>query len=204
MNLFKQQLVLENEFVRLMPMAGDDLEGFCRIAFDEVIWKYMNPGIANATEMDSYLLEALLQRQQQLRYPFTIVDKQSGQIAGTTSFVNYSEKDARLEIGSTWLGLAFQQTKVNRAAKHLLLNVAFERLAMERVEFKTDVLNQKSRWALAKLGATEEGIFRSHMWMHDGRRRDSVYYSILRSEWKDLERQYFANVMLSQFTTEVN
>src|SRR4051812_27637262 len=107
MNLFDQRWILENEWVRLSPMAADDLEGFCRIAFDEVIWKYTNPGIANAGEMNNYLQEAILQRQQRIRYPFTIVDKQSGRIAGTTSFLNYSEKDARLEIGSTWLGVAF-------------------------------------------------------------------------------------------------
>jgi RimJ/RimL family protein N-acetyltransferase len=191
MNLFDQNIVLENAVVRLSPMSLEDSEDFCQIAFTEAIWKYTNPGIANQQQMEQYLQDSLAGKAQQLRYPFTIVEKHTGTVAGTTSFLNFSAKDARLEIGYTWLGSHFQGTQVNQASKHLLLAYAFETLGMERVEFKTDFLNQKSRKALLKLGATEEGVLRSHMLMHDGRRRDSIYYSILKPEWERVQATHF-------------
>jgi RimJ/RimL family protein N-acetyltransferase len=114
---------------------------------------------------------------------FHIVDKGTGQAAGSMSFGNLSPNDLRLEIGWSWLGIAFQGKGINRWAKFLMMQHAFETLAAERVEFKTDVLNVQARHALRNIGATEEGVLRSYNPMPDGRRRDAIYYSVLRREW---------------------
>jgi RimJ/RimL family protein N-acetyltransferase len=119
------------------------------------------------------------------RLPFTIIDKKSGAIAGSTSFGNISFRDKRLEIGWTWIAKDYQGKGINDQIKYLMMEYAFGTLGFERVEFKTDVLNTFSRRALLRIGATEEGILRNHMLMTHNRRRDTIYYSVLRSEWEE-------------------
>ena len=130
-------------------------------------------------------------RDRHIRYPFLIFDKQQQQYAGSTSFGNISNPNARIEIGWTWIGTNFQRTGLNRANKFLMLQYAFETLGFERVELKTDGRNLQSRTAMEKIGATPEGILRSHTVMSDGYRRDTHYYSILKSEWHKIKRDIF-------------
>ena len=183
---FRQDIILENDSVILKPLTSEDEEGFSKIAFNPDIWKYTVTRIMNSTELKEYISISLEERTKSSRYPFTIIHKPSGEIAGSTSYGNISVKDKRLEIGWTWLGKKFMGTGLNKECKFLLLQYAFEHLKFERVEFKTDVLNKAARKALVKIGAKEEGILRSHTLMHDGRRRDTIYYSILANEWKKL------------------
>lgn len=109
------------------------------------------------------------------------------------SFGNLSEADSRLEIGWSWLGVDFQGRGINRWAKYLLLEHAFETLGAERVEFKTDRLNVQARAGLRNIGALEEGVFRSFNPMPGGRRRDAVYYSVVRGEWPWLKGELAAH-----------
>ena len=183
---FKDNIILENNIALLRPLASEDEKGFSNIAFDADIWKYNVGRIMNSTELKEFIKTALEDRKRNFRYPFTIVDKRIGEIAGSTSFGNVSVKDKRIEIGWTWLGKKFMGAGLNKECKFLLLQYVFEHLMFERVEFKTDVLNKASRRAIEKIGAKEEGILRSHTLMHDGRRRDTIYYSILVKEWKRL------------------
>jgi len=187
---FAEDIILKNNSVLLRPLTSEDEEGLVKIAFDADIWKYTIVSVMNSTELKNYINTALQERKKNLRYPFTIVDKQSGEIAGSTSYGNISIKDKRLEIGWTWLGKKFRGTGLNKECKFLLLQYAFEHLKFERVEFKTDVLNMASRKALKKIGAKEEGILRSHTLMHDGRRRDTIYFSILADEWKEIKMSF--------------
>jgi len=187
---FAEDIILKNNSVLLRPLTSEDEEGLVKIAFDADIWKYTIVSVMNSTELKNYINTALQERKKNLRYPFTIVDKQSGEIAGSTSYGNISVKDKRLEIGWTWLGKKFRGTELNKNCKFLLLQYAFDHLKFERVEFKTDVLNDRARKALVKIGAKEEGILRSHMILYDGRRRDSVYYSILKDEWEELKASF--------------
>lgn len=187
---FAEDIILKNNSVLLRPLTSEDEEGLVKIAFDADIWKYTIVSVMNSTELKNYINTALEERKKNLRYPFTIVDKQSGEIAGSTSYGNISVKDKRLEIGWTWLGKKFRGTELNKNCKFLLLQYAFDHLKFERVEFKTDVLNNRARKALVKIGAKEEGILRSHMILYDGRRRDSVYYSILKDEWEELKASF--------------
>ncbi|MGE5682570.1 MAG: GNAT family N-acetyltransferase [Bacillota bacterium] len=193
--IFDTEIILETPNLLVRPMQYKDIDGFRDIAFDKDIWKFNVTRIYDENELNDYVNKALNDRKNNLRYPFTIVDKNTGNIAGSTSYGNISEYDRRLEIGWTWLGRQFQGSGINKGCKYLLLNYAFEHLNYIRVEFKTDLLNQRSNKALQKIGAVEEGILRSHTLMHDGRRRDTVYYSILQTEWQRLKTNVFSEFL---------
>ncbi|HKZ65281.1 MAG TPA: GNAT family protein, partial [Chitinophagaceae bacterium] len=123
--------------------------------------------------------------------PFTIIDKLTGQIAGSSSMGNISYHDLRLEIGWSWLGKDFRSTGLNKHAKFCMMRYAFEELHFERVEFKTDTMNARARQGLKNVGGVEEGILRSHMTMWNNRRRTSIYYSVLKDEWAGLKQTIF-------------
>ena len=175
--------VLENEHVLLRPITPEDRAAQRAIAFDESIWRYFISLIRTDADFDAFFDAGLADQEAGRRVVFHIVDKGTGQAAGSMSFGNLSPNDLRLEIGWSWLGIAFQGKGINRWAKFLMMQHAFEKLAAERVEFKTDVLNMQARHALRNIGATEEGVLRSYNPMPDGRRRDAIYYSVLRREW---------------------
>jgi len=187
---FTDNIVLENNLVLLRPLTSEDEAGLSKISFDPDIWSFFVTRASDPDELKEFINIALEDRKRNFRYPFTIIDKPSGEIAGSTSYGNISVKDKRLEVGWTWLGKEFQGTGINKECKFLLLQYAFEHLKFERVEFKTDVLNKASRRALEKIGAKEEGILRSHTLLHDGRRRDTIYYSILKDEWGKIKMSF--------------
>lgn len=175
--------VLENDCVRMAPVTAADRQALSAIAFDPRIWTWTVKTIATPAELDAYIDDCVVQRERGVHFTFTIRDAGTGALAGASALGNYSAKDRRVEIGWTWLAPQFWGTKANAGAKAALLGLCFERLGLQRVEFKTDVRNLRARAALKKIGCTEEGILRSHTLMHDGRRRDTIYYSILRDEW---------------------
>jgi RimJ/RimL family protein N-acetyltransferase len=139
--------------------------------------------------------EAFAEKELFRRMPFLIYDKDAKQTAGSTSFGNISFFDQRVEIGWTFLGPEFIGTGLNKQAKFALLSFAFEVMKMERVEVKTDVLNERSKSALLKVGMIPEGVLRSHMQMHSNRRRDTIYFSILKSEWPERKESFFAEIL---------
>ncbi|MTJ79630.1 MAG: GNAT family N-acetyltransferase [Telmatospirillum sp.] len=186
-----KSVVLENDLVRLRRLSFQDKAGYARIAFDPDIWRYFVSVLETEDDLDAYIEQAVHDWLAGTRLVFTIVDRHSGRIAGGTAFGNLSPRDLRLEIGWSWVGREFVRSGVNRAAKALLLDYAFGTLECERVEFKTDVLNVAARRGLEGIGATEEGTLRSFNVMPGGRRRDAVYYSILRGEWPAIRSSRF-------------
>lgn len=174
---------LENEHVRLWPVAETDREALRPLAKDPDIWRYFVTLVRDDADFDAFFDATLADLAAGARVPFVIEDRQLGAAAGSMSMFNFAERDGRLEIGWSWLGRDFQGRRINHWAKFLLLEHAFERLGAERVEFKTDQLNEKARRALGNIGAVEEGTLRSYNPMPGGRRRDAVYYSVLRGEW---------------------
>jgi RimJ/RimL family protein N-acetyltransferase len=128
-------------------------------------------------------VEALADAEAGTMVPFATIERATGKPVGSTRYLSIEPRHRRLEIGWTWLAPAWQHSAVNTQAKLLMLSHAFDKLGALRVEFKTDALNEKSRTALLKIGAIEEGIFRQHMVMPGGRRRDSAYYSVIEEEW---------------------
>jgi RimJ/RimL family protein N-acetyltransferase len=180
---------LENEHVQLRPVREADRASWREIAIDPEIWRYFVVRVDTEADFDSFFDAALADAQAGRRIAYHITDKPAGRTAGSMSFCNMAEADGRLEIGWSWLGRDFRGQGINRWAKFLMLEHAFERMGAERVEFKTDRLNVQARHGLRNIGAREEGTLRSFNPMPDGRRRDAVYYSVLRPEWPDVRQQ---------------
>jgi RimJ/RimL family protein N-acetyltransferase len=195
-HLFQHPPTLENNRVLLKPLSEEDFGGLCAVGLEPSLWTISTNSITTKEDLYRYLNAAIRQREDGQSLPFTIIDKQRNQIAGCTRYGNISFENKRLEIGWTWLGIEFQKTGLNRACKYELLKYAFETLHMVRVELKADVLNLKSREAMRKIGATEEGILRKHIVTESGRIRDTVYYSILADEWETIKKTRFAQYQL--------
>lgn len=176
-----QPVTLAGTHVRLEPLSRMHAEALWEVARDPELWRWTSVAIETRAALDDYIAVALADRVAGRALPFVIVAGDT--VAGSTRFGNFSAENRRVEIGWTWLGKPWQRTAVNTQTKLLLLQHAFERLDLMRVEFKTDVLNERSRAAILRLGATQEGILRHHMLTYSGRWRDSVYFSILADEW---------------------
>ena len=138
--------------------------------------------------MRNWVLDILSRAEKGTDLPFAVIHLASGRVAGATRYLNIMPKDRGLEIGGTWYGTDFQRTPVNTECKYLLLSHAFETLKCIRVQLKTDKRNERSQKAIERLGAKKEGILRNHMILPDGRYRDSVFYSILDTEWLDVKK----------------
>lgn len=192
---FPDGFVLETNLVKMQLMQPSDLDAFLSISKDPAIWTWFTRNLSEAGAMEDWVEEALQDRITEKRMPFTIIDKQAGRICGSTSYGNISWFDKRIEIGWTWLGTPFMGTGINRQAKFALLSHAFDVLKMERVEVKTDVLNERARRALQAIGMQEEGVLRNHMQMFNNRRRDTIYYSIVKEEWPTVRQRYFRNLL---------
>ncbi|WP_321499647.1 GNAT family protein [Breoghania sp.] len=180
---------LENDRVRLRPLRASDKEALRKIVFDPAIWRYFVATVDDEAGLDAFMETALADMAAERRAVFVIFDKATDELVGSMCYGNMAEKDLRLEIGWSWLGVAYQGTGLNRFAKLALLTHAFETLGCKRVEFKTDVLNQQARRGLRNIGATEEGVLRSYNFMPGGRRRDTIFYSILEDEWPKVKAE---------------
>lgn len=178
-----QPVALEGTYVRLEPLSVRHVSDLQSAGSDEEIWRWLPAAHYELGSMRMFVDEALRLQRAGLALPFATVDVASGRAVGSTRYHYIEPQHRRLEIGVTWIAVAFQRTYVNTESKLLLLRHAFETLGYRRVEFKVDAENGKSRTAVLRLGAREEGYFRKHMLYRDGRNRDSVYYSILDDEW---------------------
>jgi N-acetyltransferase len=187
-------VALETDRVLLRPLDAGDLGGLQRIAFDGDTWRYFAGVISTDEELNQFVHAAVRDNQAGTRVVYTVVDKHRGACAGSTAYGNISYADRRVEIGWSWLGRDYRGSGLNRHCKYLLLRHAFECAGFERVEFKTDVRNQRARRALQGIGATEEGVLRSHTVMPDGWRRDTIYYSVLKPEWPLVRQRLFADI----------
>ncbi|MEU2775749.1 GNAT family protein [Streptomyces sp. NPDC007162] len=186
--------VLSNDRVTLRRVRIGDVEEFSQIAYEPETWEYFVTRVTSPEELHAFVETAIKDTLNGSRIVFAIVDNATGRIVGSSAYGNLAEADRRVEIGWSWVCGAARGTGVNRAAKLALLDHAFSELDCERVEFKTDVLNARARRGLSGIGATEEGVLRSFNYMPGGRRRDVVYYSILRDEWPDVRRERFGQV----------
>lgn len=164
-------------------MRKEDLIFFGDLTNERSMWIYFTSDLSVSDELKQWVKTALFQTSVQSRLAFTIVEKATNKIVGSTSFGNISYTDKRIEIGWTWIGKEFQGRGINDQVKFLMLKYCFEDKDFKRVECKTDVLNIAARKALKRVRMVEEGILRSHTLMKHNRRRDTIYYSILRSDW---------------------
>lgn len=192
---FPASFELETPRVRLRLLQPEDYDILLPLAQSKDIWTYFTKELSDPQEMRAWIAELLKERSAGMRMPFVILDKDTGEVCGSTSYLNISFYDKRLEIGSSWLGQSFIGMGVNKHAKFALLSFAFGIMKMERVEIKTDNLNERAKAALLKIGMVPEGILRSHMQMHSNRRRDTIYFSIIRNEWEERRASFFPEMI---------
>ena len=169
--------------MRLEPLTLGHLDGLCAVGLDSDLWRWDSIQKRSRQDMETYVQKALDEQKRGVSLPFATVFLVTGQVIGSTRYLNIDLANRRVEIGATWIAKPWQRTAVNSEAKYLMLRHAFEVLECFRVELKTDALNECSRRAILRLGAKEEGTLRRHMVTDTGRVRDTVYFSILDHEW---------------------
>ena len=178
-------LTLEGSVVRLEPIRREHAELFWEVSKDDLedIFRWIPYSMKTREDFRTLIDKAFAEQERGESVVFATVERGSGRAMGSTRFMNIDRANRRVEIGSTWIAPAWQRTAVNTQAKYLMLRHAFEVWGCMRVELKTDALNQKSRNAILRIGAKEEGTLRRHLVTWTGRVRDTVYFSILEDEW---------------------
>jgi RimJ/RimL family protein N-acetyltransferase len=182
-------LTLEGHTVRLEPLSRTHLDGLCAVGLDPALWRLTVTRIRERPDLEKYVEQALAEQAAGASLPFATVWRATGQVIGSTRFGSLAPEHRRAEIGWTWLGPAWQRTGANTEAKYLMLRHAFERWNCLRVELKTSALNERSRAAIRRIGAVEEGTLRRHMTNEDGSFRDTVFFSIIADEWPAVKRR---------------
>ena len=178
-----QPAVLIGPRVRMEPLSEAHFTGLCEVAFDAPVWRWTIMGEQDEAGLRCWVDTALANAEAGTERPFATIDIATGKVIGSSRYLSIVPEHKRLEIGWTWIGMAYQRTGRNREAKLLQLTHAFEKLEANRVEFKTHSRNVQSRTALRGIGATFEGVFRKHTIMPDGSLRDSAYFSVTVDEW---------------------
>ena len=180
-----QPVTLESPHVCLVPLSSKHVPQLWDAAKDhmEDIFRWIPYRMQSREDVERVVATALDEQKRGVSLPFATVEKSSGAVVGSTRFMNIDVPNRKVEIGSTWIAPKWQRTAINTEAKYLMLTHAFDQWGCIRVELKTDALNQKSRNAILRIGAKEEGTLRHHMITHSGRLRDTVYFSIMKFEW---------------------
>jgi len=182
-----EPVTLEGRHVRLEPLQRGHLAGLAAVGLDSELWRWIPTQVRSTEEMADYIETALEEQERGVSLPFTLMEKATGRVIGSTRYGNIERAHRRVEIGWTWVARDWQRTAINTEAKYLLLRHAFETLGCNRVELKTDSLNERSRAAILRSGAREEGTFRNHMITSTGRIRHTVYFSIIDLEWPSVK-----------------
>ncbi|GED31936.1 GNAT family N-acetyltransferase [Brevibacillus centrosporus] len=182
-------VTLEGKYVRLEPLRHAHIEGIWEAGRYENIWTYMSVKIDQLQDAVSFVETALRNEEEGIELPFAIIGQEDGKVIGSTRFLNIARKDRGLEIGFTWLTPSVWKSVINTECKYLLMRHCFEQLGCIRVQLKTDSRNLNSQRAIARIGGVREGVLRNHMILPDGYVRDSVYFSITNTEWKNVQEK---------------
>lgn len=181
-------VTLEDSAVTLEPLAMEHVQGLQQAVADGELWRLFYTSVPRPEQVTAYVEKALAGQASGLELPFVVRDA-SGAIVGSTRYYDITPAHRRLSIGYTWYAQRVQRSALNTQAKRLLLRHAFEQCKAIAVEFQTHWMNQRSRNAIARLGAKQDGVLRNHMIMPDGSYRDTVVFSIIESEWPTVRRQ---------------
>ncbi len=186
--------ILEDDCVLLRPLGTNDCNNLLVFSLNEPeLWKYSLVKVAGEENLRNYINTALAARSEGKEYPFIVFDKRTQEFAGSTRFYDIQLSQKTLQLGYTWYGKKFHGTGLNKRCKYLLLQFAFEKIGMERVEFRADNTNQRSIAAMKSIGCIEEGVLRSSTIKADGTRRDSIVLSILKNEWENGVKEKLAD-----------
>jgi N-acetyltransferase len=179
-----KEYILENDVVLLRPLVESDYENLLHFAMNEPeLWKFSLVPASGADGMKNYIAAAIEARAKGVEYAFIVFDKRTQQYAGSTRFYDIQLHNKSMQLGYTWYAGAFQGTGLNKNCKLLLLQFAFDEIGLERVEFRADNNNERSKAAMKSIGCVEEGVLRNHLTTYTGARRTSIILSILKSEW---------------------
>lgn len=189
-----EPIILEGDFVRLEPLKFEHLDALCEVGMTDSLWFFTSNVVQTVEDMRRYVETALDEFERKISLPFVMIDRRENKIVGSTRFGNIDVKNRKTEIGWTWINPLWQRTYINTEAKFLMLKHAFEVWKCVRVELKTDVQNEKSRNAILRLGAKQEGILRRHLITDSGRFRDTIYFSIIDDEWRDVKENLTAKL----------
>lgn len=190
----KEEFSLSGDIVELQPLHREHASGLLEAAADGSLWNLKVTAIPGPETVEQYISTALAGRASGTVIPFVIIQRESGRIVGSTRFWKVDRINRKLEIGHTWLSESVQRSGINTEMKYLLLMHAFEVMDCIRVQFTTDELNEKSRAAILRIGAKQEGIVRHERIMPDGRKRNSVRFSIIDTEWPDVKKSLQAKL----------
>lgn len=184
-----EAVILEGQFVRLVPLTLEHVDSLCAVGLDPSLWTWTPVRISDRDGMHAFVEEVLAEQRAGTALAFATTLGETGQVIGSTRFMSIAPDHRRVEIGGTWIGPTWQRTRTNTEAKYLMLRHAFETWKCMRVELKTHAQNAKSRAAILRIGAIEEGTLRKHLLQADGSVRDSVYFSILDDEWPNVKKK---------------
>ena len=196
--ILNSKIQLENDRVLLVPFEDKRNQDLKEIIFDSKIWEFMGMTMDSETDFKNYLTNTIADKKNGICYPFLIIDKRNGKIAGSTRYGYLNTVSQKCEIGWTWYGTDFQGTGLNKACKYELLRFGFENIGFRRIQFSADQENLRSQRAIEKLGAKKEGVFRNNYIAPDGESRNDVYFSIVKEEWDSLKTQRFAEFILDR------
>lgn len=183
-----EKIQLENEIIRLRLMEEADVDAILEVSTDKRIWEHIAYSLITREDVEKYVNSNMKMISSKERLIFVIIDKLTGKIIGSTSIYAISEEHAHCEIGATWITPTYWRTSTNTTCKYLLFQYIFETLELERVQIKTDNLNERSQNAILRIGAKFEGRLRSHMRRKNGTMRDTMLYSIIKSEWPEVKK----------------
>ncbi len=190
---FSSDYILEDEYVLLRPLKREDIVHLLYFSLNESdIWKYSLLPMNGEENLKHYIELAVKAREEKKEYPFIVFDKKQNKYAGSTRFYDIQLTHKTLQLGYTWYGKKFQGTGLNKHCKYLLLEFAFEKIGMERVEFRADNKNERSIAAMKSIGCVVEGVLRSNSITAEGGRRDSIVLSILKDEWTNSVKKILA------------
>lgn len=193
---FNEEYILENEQALLRPLKTTDFDNLLYFSLNEPeLWKFSLVSGSGEAGLKKYIQLAIDARKEEKEYPFIVFDKLNNSYAGSTRFYDMQLLHKTLQLGFTWYGKDFQGTGLNKQCKYLLLSFAFEKMGMERVEFRADNNNKRSIAAMKSIGCKEEGVLRSNSVKQDGLRRDSIVLSILKVEWENEVKQRLLTAM---------
>lgn len=191
---FNDNYFLENDRVLLKPLEESDFENLLHFSVNEPeLWEYSLQKGSGVEGLKNYIQTAIVNRDKENSYPFIVFDKKNHSFAGSTRFYDVQLANQTLQLGFTWYGKKYQKTGLNQNCKFLLLEFAFEKMDMERVEFRADYENKNSIEAMKKIGCIEEGVLRKNFVKPNGERRDSIVLSILKQEWLNNVKENLLN-----------
>ncbi|WP_240758416.1 GNAT family N-acetyltransferase [Lysinibacillus sp. SGAir0095] len=191
----QKKITLDNEIVQVRTIQEEDFEGMLKAAMYPEIWEHMSVSLLTQEAVQTYIENAIKERQTNQSHTFVIVNKKTNEIIGSTSFLDIAENHKRVEIGSTWISPKYWRTNMNTNCKFLLLKYCFEELQLNRVQIKTGHENFRSQKAIERLGATKEGILRNHMIRKEGKIRHTVMYSIIKEEWPVIKERFIGRLL---------